>query len=159
MPRQFDVSSVTFVNFGLNSRQFDVTLKGKFSGENDLDPIELEDKGEAEDLEVIRYILSKLPAAYGNNTPVAFSLTLDDRGEIIVPRATMIAAAVASAVAELISINNASATKLQALPGIGPATAALIIAKRPFSNVDELETVDGIGPAKLRDIKPLVTVS
>jgi hypothetical protein len=155
VPRQFDVSSVTFVNFGLNSRQFDVTLKGKFSGENDSDPIELEDKGEAEDLEVIRYILSKLPAAYGNNTPVAFSLTLDDRGEIIVPHATMIAAAVA----ELISINNASATKLQALPGIGPATAALIIAKRPFSNVDELETVDGIGPAKLRDIKPLVTVS
>ena len=159
MPRQFDVSSVTFLEFGLNSRQFDVTLKGKYAGGDDADSIELEDKGEAEDLEVIRHILSKLPAAYGNNTPVAFSLTLDDKGEkVIVPRATMIAAAVASAVAELISINNASATKLQALPGIGPATAALIIAKRPFNNVDELETVDGIGPAKLRDIKPLVTV-
>ena len=53
----------------------------------------------------------------------------------------------------LVDINAASAAELEALPGIGPALAAAIVEWRrvngPFSGVDELLDVPGIGPAKL----------
>jgi DNA uptake protein ComE-like DNA-binding protein len=154
VPKEFDVSSVVFQDFGLNSRVFDVTLKGKYAGKDDPDTIELEDKQTAEDLSVIRYILSKLPAAYGNDTPVAFTLMLDDKGDVIVPLSPL----AQSTVDVLININTAAPAKLTDLPGVGPATADLIVAKRPFKTVDDLQTVDRIGPAKMRDIKPLITV-
>lgn len=61
-----------------------------------------------------------------------------------------------------ININSASAERLEALPGVGPATAAAIIAHRnqqgPFASVDQLADVRGIGPAKLEAIRALVTV-
>jgi len=154
VPKQFDVSSLIFVTFGLNSRQFDVKLKGKFAGNDVPQTMELEDSGETDDLNVIRHILAQLPAAYGNNTPVAFTLTLDDDGKIVVPPVTQ-----APAPGEVsININTADATKLQTLWGIGPATANRIIAKRPFNTLDDLEKVEGIGPAKMQDIKPHITV-
>jgi competence protein ComEA len=58
-----------------------------------------------------------------------------------------------------IDLNTADAATLQTLPGVGPATAAAIIQERPFKSVDELERVRGIGPEKLRDLRPLVRVS
>ena len=61
-----------------------------------------------------------------------------------------------------ININSASADRLVDLPGVGPATAAAIIAYReqqgPFASVDQLSDVRGIGPAKLDAIRALVTV-
>lgn len=61
-----------------------------------------------------------------------------------------------------INLNNADAATLETLPGIGPTTAAAIIAYRdthgPFATVDELGEVTGIGPAKLDAIRDLVTV-
>ncbi|MBI4882541.1 MAG: ComEA family DNA-binding protein, partial [Actinobacteria bacterium] len=58
-----------------------------------------------------------------------------------------------------ININSASAAQLEALPGVGPATAAAIVARReqfgPFASVDALADVRGIGPAKLEAIRPL----
>ncbi len=60
-----------------------------------------------------------------------------------------------------IDVNAASAERLQDLPGVGPATAAAIIAWRddngPFVVVDDLLAVPGIGPAKLAAIRDLVT--
>lgn len=61
-----------------------------------------------------------------------------------------------------ININSADAARLEDLPGVGPATAAAIIAHRdqkgPFASVDQLADVRGIGPAKLDAIRTLVTV-
>ena len=61
-----------------------------------------------------------------------------------------------------LDLNRASAAELDDLPGVGPATAAAIVAHRtsngPFSSVDELADVRGIGPAKLAAIRDLVTV-
>ena len=57
-----------------------------------------------------------------------------------------------------VDLNTATADQLDALPGVGPATAAAIIAYRrqhgPFHQVDDLAQVAGIGPAKLAQIRP-----
>jgi competence protein ComEA len=62
----------------------------------------------------------------------------------------------------LVDLNQATAEQLDALPGVGPATAANIVAHRrdrgPFRAVDDLLSVTGIGPAKLEQLRPLVTV-
>lgn len=66
------------------------------------------------------------------------------------------------ATAGLININTASATELEALSGIGEVLASAIVDYRtengPFTNVDDLEDVSGIGPATLEEIRDLVTV-
>jgi competence protein ComEA len=71
------------------------------------------------------------------------------------------AGAVASP-ASPVDLNTATAEQLDALPGIGPATAAAIIADRgangPFRSVDDLGRVRGIGDAKLEQLRGLVTV-
>lgn len=60
-----------------------------------------------------------------------------------------------------VDINRADADLLDTLPGVGPATAAAIVAERdrngPFLGVDDLERVPGIGPAKLAGLRDLVT--
>ncbi len=62
-----------------------------------------------------------------------------------------------------LDLNTATAEQLEELPGIGPATAAAIIAHRdqhgPFTSVSGLEAVSGIGPAKLSQLRDLVTVT
>jgi competence protein ComEA len=69
---------------------------------------------------------------------------------------------VTSAPSGPIDLNTATAEELDALPGIGPATAAAIVSHRerngPFSSVDGLLDVRGIGPAKLEALRDLVTV-
>jgi len=62
---------------------------------------------------------------------------------------------------EPVDLNEATASELEALPGIGPATATAIIEYRtqtgPFGSVDQLVDVPGIGPAKLDAIREFVT--
>jgi competence protein ComEA len=61
-----------------------------------------------------------------------------------------------------LDLNRADANDLDALPGVGPATAAAIVTFRtehgPFHAVDDLRLVRGIGDAKLEQIRPLVRV-
>lgn len=61
-----------------------------------------------------------------------------------------------------IDLNRATEAELDVLPGVGPATAAAIVRHReangPFSRVDDLLEVRGIGPAKLESLRDLVRV-
>jgi competence protein ComEA len=63
----------------------------------------------------------------------------------------------------LIDLNAASARELETLPGIGPSLAGAIVAYRedngPFTAVDNVGNVPGIGPKTLDAIRQLVTVS
>ena len=67
-----------------------------------------------------------------------------------------------AATAGPVDLNTATAAQLDALPGIGPATAAAIVHDRethgPFTSVNDLTRVRGIGPAKLEQLRDLVTV-
>lgn len=64
--------------------------------------------------------------------------------------------------AAMVNINTADAAELEDLPGVGPVTAEAIIAHRdehgPFTTVDQLLDVNGIGDAKLAAMRDRVTV-
>lgn len=62
----------------------------------------------------------------------------------------------------LVNINTAGPQELERLPGVGPAMAARIVEHRrkngPFSSVDDLDGVQGIGPSKMEALRDLVTI-
>lgn len=61
-----------------------------------------------------------------------------------------------------ININRASVDEIETLPGIGPTTAAAIVAYREtngaFSAIEDLLRVTGIGDAKLAAIRELISL-
>ena len=70
--------------------------------------------------------------------------------------------AVAGQAGAKVSLNSATVEQLDTLPGVGPKTAQEIVSYReqhgPFTSVDQLTDVKGIGPAKLASLRPLVTL-
>ncbi|MCZ6631201.1 MAG: ComEA family DNA-binding protein [Actinobacteria bacterium] len=62
----------------------------------------------------------------------------------------------------LLALNRASANDLEGLPGVGPVLAERIVAYReqngPFTEVEDLLQVGGIGEAKLASIRDLVRI-
>jgi competence protein ComEA len=95
---------------------------------------------------------------------------LTDGTQILVPKSggapagggTMIPGTGDGGGGALVNVNTASATELETLDGIGEVIAAAIVDYRtqngPFTSVDQLEDVSGIGPSTLEAIRDAVTV-
>jgi competence protein ComEA len=88
---------------------------------------------------------------------------LRDGTRIYVPRpGEAVPAGALGSTAELkVNVNLASATELDALPGVGPATAAAIVRSRtakPFAAIDELQTRGLVSPKVFADLRDLVSV-
>lgn len=101
-------------------------------------------------------------------TSLNLAAPLIDGSQVLVPRAgdkaaPAVAGEAGAAVPDaLINVNSASATELEALPGVGEVIAQAIVDYRTengaFASVEQLLDVSGIGDATLEDIRELVTV-
>lgn len=69
---------------------------------------------------------------------------------------------VGAAASSLVNINTADASALETLSGVGSATAQAIISDReqngPFSTIEDLMRVDGIGEKKFAKLKDSICV-
>jgi competence protein ComEA len=94
---------------------------------------------------------------------------LGDGQQVVVPARTAVpaggtapapVAGAGAAPAGPVQLSTATAEQLDSLPGVGPATAAKILAYRdahgPFRSVDGLDGVPGIGPGRLEQLRDLV---
>jgi competence protein ComEA len=65
--------------------------------------------------------------------------------------------------AQALNLNTATAAQLEALPGIGKATADRIVEYRQksggFKKIEDLMNVRGIGEKNFLKLKPLITVA
>ena len=84
-------------------------------------------------------------------------------GSALPPLVTFAPEFTAAETGALLDLNTADQAALETLPGIGEALAQRILAYReahgPFSSVDELQAVDGIGPGILARLRPYVTAA
>ncbi len=97
---------------------------------------------------------------------VNLAAPLADGEQVVVPARGAAGASAASppaagsSPAAPLDLNTATPEQLDALPGIGPATAAKIVAYRqahgPFRSVSDLDGVPGIGQARIAQLKGLV---
>jgi competence protein ComEA len=97
---------------------------------------------------------------------------LTDAQQVIVPRAAPAGGAstapgtstvpASPSSPALVNVNTGTPEALETLPGIGEVLAAAIVAYReehgPFTSVDQLLDVSGIGEVTLEEIRELVTV-
>ncbi|MCC6905863.1 MAG: helix-hairpin-helix domain-containing protein [Anaerolineae bacterium] len=110
------------------------------------------------------------PAGDAEMSAVNLAERLTDGMQVHVPRVGEVALAAPAATgaaaggipAAGININTATGPELELLPGIGPATAEKIIAYReaygPFTRIEDIQNVSGIGPATFAEITDFITV-
>lgn len=113
------------------------------------------------------------PSARAELTAVNLAAKVSDGEQIVVPARGQSAPAVAATAgaatvagpavpAAPVNINTATAEQLDALVGVGPATAQKIIdyrvANGPFKTIDDIKNVSGIGDAKFAAMKDNITV-
>lgn len=105
-------------------------------------------------------IIVGITAPAGATSPMGSAVSSSSSATPAAPGAASDAPGAAPAAA--VNLNTATAEDLDALPGVGPVTAAAIIAWREsngrFGSVDQLGEVDGIGPARLEKLRGLVGV-
>lgn len=105
------------------------------------------------------------PSAKADLAAVNLAAPVVDGTQVFVPAAGAPGAAgrngSTSGTPSTISLASATEEQLDGLPGIGPVTAARIVAWRqehgPFRSVEELDDVPGIGPARVEQLRELVT--
>ena len=105
-------------------------------------------------------------------SPVNLARVLSDGEHIELPTKAEVEAALAqgpaggasgaAAATSLVNINTADASALETLSGVGSATAQAIISDReqngPFSSIEDLMRVDGIGEKKFAKLKDSICV-
>ncbi|MGA1404929.1 MAG: helix-hairpin-helix domain-containing protein [Ilumatobacteraceae bacterium] len=88
-------------------------------------------------------------------------LVIPRKGETLSPAGSRSPSGVSAP--RLVNINRASVAELDQLPGVGQSTARAIVEHRerhgPYATVDDLLAVRGIGPAKLAEMRAMVSVS
>jgi len=57
-----------------------------------------------------------------------------------------------------VDANRASLAELASLPGLGPRVAAAIVAGRPWSSIDDLRDLPGVGRKRLRTLRARLLV-
>jgi competence protein ComEA len=114
------------------------------------------------------------PTARADLQGVNLAAKISDAQQVIVPERVTAAAATASsgagpavpagasAAGAPVSLNTATAEQLETLDGVGPATSRKILeyraAKGGFRSVDDLASIPGIGPKRLAALRPRVRV-
>ncbi len=88
---------------------------------------------------------------------LAFAAPAKERRSKASDSSNKMATAAGSTVASRVDINSASEKELDALPGVGPATAKKIIAGRPYNSASDLSRA-GLKPAVIQKITPLIAV-
>lgn len=58
-----------------------------------------------------------------------------------------------------VNVNTAKREELLTLPGVGPAIADRILESRPFTSIEELRHVSGIGSSLLENLQAMITVN
>lgn len=73
------------------------------------------------------------------------------------PRTYPATASVQPLISGRVNLNTATPEQLEALPKVGPALAAKLIAGRPYRSLADLDRVKGVGPSTLKTLSPLVS--
>jgi competence ComEA-like helix-hairpin-helix protein len=98
---------------------------------------------------------TEAPASCGRPASTSERLRCDGEGESAGARGWL--------VGQALELNKATAVDLRALPGVGPKTAAAIVAEReargPFTDVDDLQRTKGIGPKTVTRLRPWLRVT